>query len=198
MDKITIDRKALFTLASDTRIELLRNLDRKRMTLSELSKELKISKAAVKEHIDKLIDAGLIRRIDEGRKWVYYELTGKGKHILRPESKAKIVFMLSSALASITGGLFELYRFLSLSKLPAPAPTPETTPTPMETPAPIPTTPATSPTPSITPTPTAPPVPPTTTPITPEVEQIMPEIHLMISIILILFGIAILIYYLKK
>lgn len=137
MDKITIDRKSLFALASETRIKILKKIDSRRMTLTELSKELNLSKVTVKEHLDKLVEAGLVRKVDEGRKWVYYELTKKGKSILHPESRVKIIFLLSLALACIVGGLFELYRFISLSKK---QPQPTLTPIPAPTPAPTPTT----------------------------------------------------------
>jgi|Deesub1362A_J573_1020465.scaffolds.fasta_scaffold00701_2 DNA-binding transcriptional ArsR family regulator len=179
MNKISIDRKALFALASETRIELLKKLDAKRMTLTELSEELNVSKAAVKGHLDKLIEAGMIKKVDEGRKWIYYELTGKGRNILHPESRTKIYFLLSSALASITAGLFELYKFISSKPY---LPTPVPTPIPAETPTPMPTK-----TPYV-PTPEEIPVVIPTTPV----PSITPEIHLLAATILILFSIVIL------
>lgn len=130
MSKIVIDRKTLFALASETRIKILKKLDERRMTLAELSKSLNISKTTVKEHLDKLIDAGLIRRADESRKWVYYELTEKGKKILHPDSITKIILLLSTAIASMLVGFFELYRAIKPIK-----PTPIQTKTPV--PAPI-------------------------------------------------------------
>jgi DNA-binding transcriptional ArsR family regulator len=42
MDKIVIDRKALLALASETRIEILKQLGTRRMTLTELSTNLDI------------------------------------------------------------------------------------------------------------------------------------------------------------
>jgi len=203
MDKVKIDRKALFALASETRIEILKKLNERRMTLTELSKELDISKTAVKEHLDKLVQAGLIKKVDEGRKWIYYELTGEGRKILHPEDKTKIILLLSSAIASISGGLFELYRFFSfrlqvqtkmaapvISPTPAPARMPSLpTPTPAPlTPAPMPTTPV--PTPAPTPTPIqTPALTPQPTPA-----QVTPEVHLLACIALIALGIVILIY----
>lgn len=153
--KITIDRKALFTLASETRINLLKELDKKRMTQSELSKELDISKTAVKEHLDKLEEAGLVKRSEEGRKWIYYQLTGKGKYVMHPGSKITITLMLSAAIATIGGGFFELYRYI-MSKFalgPTLTPTPEPAPVAQPTPTPIPT-PERVPGPEATPTPT--------------------------------------------
>ncbi len=52
MSKLIIDRKALFALASETRIEILKKLDKRRMTLTELSESLNMSKTTVKEHLD--------------------------------------------------------------------------------------------------------------------------------------------------
>lgn len=134
-DKIIIDRKALFALASETRIEILKKLDERRTTLTELSESLDMSKTAVKEHLDRLVEAGLVERVDEGRKWIYYELTGKGRRILHPESRTKIILLLSSAIASIAGGLFELYKFMVIkSAIPTPTPTPAPVPVPTPTP----------------------------------------------------------------
>ncbi len=169
MDIVKIDRKALFALASETRIEILKKLDERRMTLTELSKELNMSKTAVKEHLDKLVQAGLIRKVDEGRKWMYYELTGKGKRILHPESRAKIILLISSAIASVLSGLFELYKFvvikLAVPTTPAPAPIPVPTPTRPASPAPSPTN---------------------------------PEVHLLASLFLISLGILMSLYCIKK
>jgi len=102
MDKIKIDRKTLFTLASDTRLEILKKLDERRRTLSELSKELSLSKTTVREHLDKLLEVGLIKKVDENRKWIYYELTKKGKNILHPNEKTKFLFIISTIISVLT------------------------------------------------------------------------------------------------
>ena len=177
MEKISIDKKALFALASETRIEILRKLDEKRMTLTEMAEELGISKPAVKKHITKLEEVGLIRKRDEGRKWIYYELTPKGRQILHPESRTKIILMLFSAIVALIGGLFEILRFVSKPVKPLPKPTPIPAPTrpPTQTPTPTPT-----PTPIPTPVPTV---------------GISPELHLFVGIILVLIGIVLLLLY---
>ncbi len=51
--KIVIDRKTIFALASNTRIEILKKLNERRMTLTELSESLNMAKTTVKEHLDK-------------------------------------------------------------------------------------------------------------------------------------------------
>ncbi len=70
------------TLSSDTRVEMLHALNQRRKTLSELAKEAEISLPGAKQHLERLEEAGLVRKLDEGRKWKYYELTGLGKRII--------------------------------------------------------------------------------------------------------------------
>ena len=96
-EKITLDKKAFKTLASDTRIGILKSLGVRRKMLSELAKEHKMSVSTVSEHLGKLVDAELIRQVDDGHKWKYYELTRKGKAVLNPEEK-KIWILLSLSL----------------------------------------------------------------------------------------------------
>ena len=81
------------------------------MTITELSKELRISKPAILKHLTKLMDAGLVKKIEGERKWVYYSLTFKGKHILHPE-RVKITLLLSTSFISIFGAVFTLLKYL--------------------------------------------------------------------------------------
>ena len=103
-DKVTLDRKTFKVLASDTRVEILKQLDTRRMTLSELSKKLGMSVSTVKEHLDDLQQAQLITKKEEGHKWKYYELTGKGKKIINPYEKKVFIVLAISAIAAIFGG----------------------------------------------------------------------------------------------
>jgi DNA-binding transcriptional ArsR family regulator len=81
-EKITLDREAFRSLASGTRISILKSLDQRRKMLTELAKELDMSPSTVKEHMDSLRKAGLVILKDDGHKWKYYELTRNGKNIL--------------------------------------------------------------------------------------------------------------------
>lgn len=83
-DKITLDRNTFKALAADTRIRILKELNKKRKTQSELANILKMSTSTIKEHLDNLESVSLVRKIDEGYKWKYYELTKKGKNIITP------------------------------------------------------------------------------------------------------------------
>ncbi len=110
-EKITLDREVFKTLASGTRIEILKSLDRRRKTLSELSREFGMSVSTVKEHLDNLVRAGLIEQKDEGYKWKYYELTKKGRSILHPEDK-KIWILLGISGIAFVGIAYDLFRIL--------------------------------------------------------------------------------------
>lgn len=78
-DKITLDKESFKSLASGTRISILKSLDVRRKTLTELSKQLSMSPSTVKEHMENLCNADLTVQVDDGHKWKYYELTNKGK-----------------------------------------------------------------------------------------------------------------------
>ncbi|HDT11464.1 MAG TPA: ArsR family transcriptional regulator [bacterium] len=107
-EKITIDRKVFRSLASDTKINILKSLDLKRKILSELASELGMSVSTVKEHLDGLVKSGLIKQVDDGHKWKYYELTKTGNDILHPGSN-KFMFILSAALLSMAAVLYDLF-----------------------------------------------------------------------------------------
>ncbi len=104
--KITLDQESFKALASDVRVGILKRLDVRRETVTDLSNLL--------EHLEKLQTAGLVKRIDEGRKWIYYELSDKGRKILHPERVA-ITLALSAAVALAMIGA--VYVILSASAL---------------------------------------------------------------------------------
>lgn len=104
-DKITLDKEVFKTLASGTRVDILKSLDQRRKTLSELSRQLGMSVSTVKEHLDNLVSVGLIEQMDDGHKWKYYELTKKGKDILHPEDKKIWILIGVSALGIAVVGL---------------------------------------------------------------------------------------------
>ncbi len=96
--KITLDQESFRALASDVRVEVLKRLDARRETVTDLSNLLALSKPTLLEHLEKLQSAGLVKRVDEGRKWIYYELSDKGRKILHPERVA-ITLALGTAVA---------------------------------------------------------------------------------------------------
>ena len=62
MSKVTLDINAFKALASDTRLDILRTLDGKKMSLKDISNATNLNKATLHEHLSKLNEAGLIKK----------------------------------------------------------------------------------------------------------------------------------------
>ena len=110
--KITLDQESFKALASDTRIEILKRLDKSQMTVTDLANDLQVNKSAVYKHLSRLLDAGLVRKLEDNRKWVYYKLSMKGMHLLHPE-RVQIALMLSAAVLAVTLALSQIYMFVA-------------------------------------------------------------------------------------
>ncbi len=99
-DKITIDRKVLSALGVSTRLNILKLLLEKELTMSDLSEALNLEKSTVKEHLDVLVSAGLVSKEVTNRKWKYYSLTTSGRRLIQPrEIRVMFVFALSMIAA---------------------------------------------------------------------------------------------------
>ena len=115
MSRVTLDLNSFKALASETRLDILRVLDGKKMSLNELSETLNLNKATVHEHLMKLYEAGLVKRKErEGHKWVYYKLSWKGASLLHPDN-TKIVILFTITIASLFIGISEFIVFLNSS-----------------------------------------------------------------------------------
>jgi len=114
-DKILIDRKTLKAISSDTRMDLLKLLAIRKYTLSELSKKTNLKNPTIKEHLDHLIDASLVKREESNNKWKYYSLTEKGQKLVNPKKVKILISFVISLLA--TFGLIGYYIFNFASKL---------------------------------------------------------------------------------
>jgi DNA-binding transcriptional ArsR family regulator len=87
-------------ISSDTRLKILKELKDRPTTVSFLSKTLKKHVTTVSEHLDKLENAGLVERKQRnGGKFVFYNLTDKGKKIIEPTLDIKLI--LSGAILSV-------------------------------------------------------------------------------------------------
>lgn len=113
MSKVTLDRETFKALASETRLHILHALDERRKTGSELARELELNKATVHEHLQTLVAAGLVSKKDEGRKWVYWELSWEGSKLLHPGQGAVFSVLLGLGILSSGGGIFALGSSLS-------------------------------------------------------------------------------------
>jgi len=86
-ERFEVSKKLLKTLTVDTRTDILKSLENRPMTASELSRKLNKHVTTVSEHLDILNKSNLIERVERpGRKWIYYRLTRPGQRILHPES----------------------------------------------------------------------------------------------------------------
>jgi DNA-binding transcriptional ArsR family regulator len=117
--KITLDQESFKALASDVRVEILKRLDIRRETVTDLSNVISLSKPTLLEHLEKLQAAGLIKRIDEGRKWIYYELSDKGRKILHPERVAITLALASAVVLAFIGAAYLLFAGNSIGAAPA-------------------------------------------------------------------------------
>ena len=112
MSKITLDKDTFKALASDTRLDILRTLDGRKMNLTEIASQTKLNKATLHEHLVKLTEAGLVKKKErEGHKWVYYRLSWKGENILHPEN-TRIVIMFTMTFVALASGFVQLYLYL--------------------------------------------------------------------------------------
>ena len=103
-DRITLGRKAFKALSSDSRVSILKSLGRRRKMLAELSNELGMSPSTMKEHMDSLVGAGLVAKIDDGHKWKSYELTRAGRTVVSPgETRIWVIISISAFALLLTG-----------------------------------------------------------------------------------------------
>ncbi len=101
-EKIVLDKETFKALAVDTRLNILKMLNSKSYTLSDISELLGMSNSTVKEHLDVLCNAGLIKKEETDRKWKYYSITFKGKRLIEPR-EVKVLFAFAVTVLSAIG-----------------------------------------------------------------------------------------------
>ncbi|MFQ6013648.1 MAG: winged helix-turn-helix domain-containing protein [Thermoplasmata archaeon] len=116
--RVTLDKKALLALASDTRLEIMRNLQPKRRTVTQVADALDIDKGGVHRHLQKLVEGELVRRYDD-HGFVYYGLSWKGRDLLNPTENTKIVILLGLSAVLLLGAV--LVTWAALTPVPGPA-----------------------------------------------------------------------------
>jgi DNA-binding transcriptional ArsR family regulator len=109
MKELTLSQNELKALASQTRVKILKLLNERNHTLSELSKKLNFSSPTIKQHLETLVNTQIIQQMNEGRKWKYYSLTRKGKNMLQPEETNFVLLLSISSIALI--GLIIMLSF---------------------------------------------------------------------------------------
>jgi DNA-binding transcriptional ArsR family regulator len=102
-EEIVLDRADIAALSSDTRVAIVKALDTRPMTVSELAGHLGLAKSTVHEHLSMLADRGMVTE-DEDRKWRHYSLTERMRRLLRPGNSHRISILLGTSLVTLTLG----------------------------------------------------------------------------------------------
>ncbi|MEM0449058.1 MAG: winged helix-turn-helix domain-containing protein [Methanomassiliicoccales archaeon] len=105
--KVELDKRALFALASDSRMEILKALHLQRRTLAQLAEHLGIDKAAVHRHLKKLEEGGLVVRYED-HGFVYYGLSWKARDVISPGENTKIVIIFGLSLLLVCFAAFSI------------------------------------------------------------------------------------------
>ena len=106
--RVELDKKALFALASDTRMDILKSLQPNRRTVSQLAEMVGVDKAAVHRHLKKLEDGGFVKR-EEDHGFVYYGLSWKARDILSPNENTKIIVLITVSIVLIGAVILLIY-----------------------------------------------------------------------------------------
>ncbi|MEN6396257.1 MAG: winged helix-turn-helix domain-containing protein [Methanoregula sp.] len=123
-EKIILTKELFRVLSSETRITILKKLAQRRMTISELSRELKIAKSTVHEHLALMSGAGLIVSVPDEHEWKYYEITRNGENLLAPENSIPIAILLTTTGLFFLAGSITAFVVAWLSMTPPPVSTP--------------------------------------------------------------------------
>jgi len=118
MTKVTLDIKDFKALASESRLDILKALDGKNMSLQDISTVTQLHEVTIHEHLTKLVEAGFVKKQErEGHKWVYYRLSWKGSSLLHPEN-TKVVVLFTSTFFTFCVGLYSFIVFFKDNLVP--------------------------------------------------------------------------------
>src|SRR3989344_6260582 len=109
MKEVTLGSAEFKALSSDNRVKILKMLNERKYTLTEIAKKLELTSPSSKQHLDILLKSNLVELIDEGRKWKYYALTRKGKDLIDAEERQTTVLLLLSITGIMFFGLMFIY-----------------------------------------------------------------------------------------
>jgi DNA-binding transcriptional ArsR family regulator len=110
-----VDQKIIKSLSSETRVDILKSLSKRRKMPAELSKELRMAPSTIVEHLKELEGTGLVKKQQTQHKWIYYELTDKGSELFSPRIPFQFILML--AFGIIIAGL-SFWNYSSIMTMP--------------------------------------------------------------------------------
>ena len=103
-----VDRSKLKALSSDTRLDILKTLRKRRFLPSELSRKLGLSPSTIVGHLQVLEHADLVVKEKTGHKWIYYRLSSDGEGIMRPTAPLRVLFTVLFGGGVLITSLFQL------------------------------------------------------------------------------------------
>ncbi len=106
----TNNNKLIKVLSSDIRRDILKKLNTRNKTVSELSRELKIGKSTLFYNISMLLETSLVKKLENGNEFVYYEITDSAKELFDSKEKIKFTILLTSTIIAFLGGIVSIYR----------------------------------------------------------------------------------------
>lgn len=109
MSHIEIDKQTIKALSADARIRILKILHKSRRIAADISKEIGLAPSTVNEHLKVMEESGLVRKNDTGHKWIYYDITEKGKNLIAPKMPISIILTLSLGIGLILFGGMNLF-----------------------------------------------------------------------------------------
>jgi len=102
-----IDKQTLKALSSESRLAIMKSLAERRKMPAELQRALGLSGSTIVGHLEILERTGLVKRIETGHKWIYYDLTQKGVDLIKPKFPVQFVLMLSLGVLLVFGGFIK-------------------------------------------------------------------------------------------
>lgn len=107
-EEFKVSKDLMKAVSAETRTQILKALENRQMTASELARHLGKHVTTVAEHLELLNEASLIERMERpGRKWIYYKLSSVGKQMLHPQPY-KIILVLALSFLALGLGVFSL------------------------------------------------------------------------------------------
>lgn len=104
------ENKLIKGLSLNIRRNILKKLTTRNKTVSELSRELKAGKSTIFYNISILQESSLVKKLENGNEFIYYELTDSAKELFDSKEKIKLAVLLTSTIIAFMGGIVSIYR----------------------------------------------------------------------------------------
>ena len=98
-----LDKSVIEALSTETRRGIIKLLEKRPYTASELSAKLNKHVTTITEHLNLLEKSGLIKKKESNNKWIYYALSDKGERIFKPTYYSWVIVLSISFLFLMLG-----------------------------------------------------------------------------------------------